>query len=112
MANPIQSKKLAAFLVAELTWKILAVLVLFWGKDTIPEQVWAILMAIVVIAGFVEVGYIIGQASLDKYIQIAKIAVGAGHSVTMRGITINKGESSGSLPEVEKNTKKPEEKKE
>jgi hypothetical protein len=90
MANPIQSKKLAAFLVAEITWKILAVLVLFWGKDSIPNQVWAILMAIVVVAGFVEVGYIIGQASLDKYIQIAKIAVGAGHSVTMKGITINK----------------------
>ena len=72
--TPLQSKKFVAYLVAEITWKALAVLVLFWGKDSIPTQVWAILLAIILVAGFVEVGYILGQAALEKYIQVAQIA--------------------------------------
>lgn len=100
MANPIQSKKLAAFLVAELTWKILAVLVLFWGRDSIANQVWAILMAIVVVAGFVEAVYIGGQASLDKYLKVVELATKTGASVDLKGLKIqgqnNNGQVTGS----------------
>lgn len=86
--GPQQSKKFIAYLVAELTWKVLAALVLFWGRDSIPQQVWLILMAIIVVAGFVEVGYIMGQAALDKYVRVAEIAAEAGHKVTMKGVTM------------------------
>jgi hypothetical protein len=46
-------------------------------------MVFGIMMAIILIAGFIEAGYIIGQAALDKYVRVAEIAVGAGHGLTM-----------------------------
>jgi hypothetical protein len=85
-----ESKKFWAFIIAELGWKGLAVLVLFWGKDSIPLQVWAILLAIILVAGFVEVSYISGQVALDKYIKVAKIATEAGRSLDMKGVRIGK----------------------
>jgi hypothetical protein len=86
--RPLQSRKFVAYLTAEITWKGLAALVLFWGKDSIPTQVWLILLAIIVVAGFVEVAYISGQAGLDRYTQVAQIAARSGQSVMMKGITI------------------------
>ncbi len=97
--KPTTSKKFVAYLVAELTWKILAGLVLFWGKDSIPFQVWGILLAIILVAGFVEVGYIVGQSALDKYVRVAKIAADAGQKVTMKGVTMEP-------PPVQKETPK------
>lgn len=85
-----RSRKFVAYLVAEVTWKALAALVLFWGKDSIEEQVWAIMLVIILVAGFVEVGYIIGQASLDKYIRLAKIAADAGQEITLGNVTARK----------------------
>ena len=102
---PFQSRKFIAFLVSEVTWKLLAGLVLFWGKDSISGQVWAILLAIIVVAGFVEVGFIIGQGSLDKYIRVAQIAADAGRSITMKGVMI--GEAPGPKKSVEIDPKKP-----
>lgn len=86
--SPLHSRKFAAFLVAEATWKILAALVLFWGRDSITTQVWVILLSIIIVAGFVEALYIGGQASLDKYIRVAQIVVGGGGSVSMKGVDI------------------------
>jgi len=90
---PLKSRKFIAYLVAEITWKILAGLVLFWGKDSIPQQVFIILFAIVVVAGFVEAGFILGQASLDKYTRIAQIASQNGKvfEVTRRSMTVTNG---------------------
>jgi len=85
-ASPLQSKKFLAFLVSELTSKVLAVLVLLWGKDAIPHQIWAILLAIIVVSGFIAAGYIVGQASLDKFVRVARIAAGAGQVLKMKGV--------------------------
>ena len=71
--TPMQSKKFVAYLIAEITWKVLAGLVLFWGKDSIPQSEFIVLLAIVLVAGFVEVGYILGQASIDKFVQLAAL---------------------------------------
>ena len=79
--------RFAGFILAETTWKVLAALVLFWGKDSIADQVWAIMLAIVLVAGFVEVGFLLGQSSLDKFIKVAEIAAGAGHKIEMAGMT-------------------------
>jgi hypothetical protein len=105
----LQSRKFVAFLVAEITWKVLAGLVLFWGKDSISGQVWALLLAIIVVAGFVEVLYIGNQAALDKYIKVAQIAADAGRALSMKGITIGGDPAVETPPKktVETDPKKP-----
>lgn len=86
----LQSRKFVAYLIAELTWKILAGLVLFWGKDTMPNQVFIIMLGIVLVAGFVETIYIGNQAALDKFTRVADIIVSGthGHGVEMKGMLI------------------------
>lgn len=92
--SPFQSKKFIAYLIAELTWKILAGLVLFWGKDAMPGTVFLLMSGIIIIAGFIEAGYILGQASLDKYLKVTEIAVNAGHEISMgKEIKITKNRS-------------------
>lgn len=88
--KPLQSKKFMAYLVAETTWKIalLVVLVLGMKNGTIDVIVGSIALAIVVVAGFIEVVYVGGQAALDKYVRVAEIAVKGGHTVSMKGIDI------------------------
>jgi hypothetical protein len=60
-------------------------------NGTIDVIVGAIVLAIVVVTGFIEAGYIIGQASLDKYTRIAEIAAQNGKSFTMKGLTVAAG---------------------
>lgn len=79
--RPLESRKFLAFLLAEVTWKALAVLGLFWGREAMQAEVFWFLLAVVGIAGFVEAGYIIGQGSLDKYLGLAKIAADSGKEV-------------------------------
>lgn len=86
--RPFQSKKFLAYLVAELSWKVIMGLVLFWGKDTIPEQVFIIMLTIVLVAGFGEALYIGGQAALDKYIRVAQIASQNGKSFSIKGLQV------------------------
>jgi hypothetical protein len=72
---PLQSKKFVAFLISEITWKVI-VFVCVWnlvGDDTPLTGLHSIIMASVVIAGFIEAGYIGGQAWLDKYVRVAEI---------------------------------------
>lgn len=100
--SPLQSKKFIAFLISEVLWKVVLLLVLFWGKDAIPHQVWAIMIGIILVAGFVEALYIGGQAALDRYIQVAQIAANAGKDVVMKDVTIG----SGKKPEGDNDTGK------
>ena len=79
--SALQSKKFVAYAIAEVTWKILAVVVLIEGKDMIPGGVFGILMTIIIIAGFIEAMYIGGQAVLDRYIQVAKLATDVAKNV-------------------------------
>ena len=76
--SPFQSKKFLAFLIVEITWKILAGMVLFWGKGSMDKDTFIVLLAVIVTAGVVEVGYILGQAALDKYIHMAITAIKRG----------------------------------
>lgn len=77
----LQSKKFVAFLIAEVTWKVLAILGLFWGREAMQSEVFLFLLAVIAVAGFVEVGYIIGQGSLEKYLGLAQIAADSGKKV-------------------------------
>ena len=69
---PHKSKKFLAYLIAELGWKAcIFYLVLQYG-DKLGFHLFSLLMTVIVVSGFIQVGYILGQASLDKYIQAIK----------------------------------------
>lgn len=65
--SPLQSKKFVAFVVTEVTWKILLAMMILYDVSILAQ------MTVIIIGGFIEAGYIVGQASLDKYVRVAQI---------------------------------------
>lgn len=83
--SPLQSKKFIAYLLAEATWKIVVIIglsgiIYIQTHTTTAVDAWMywLLLACVVIAGFVEAGFIGGQAWLDRYVRLALIAANNG----------------------------------
>jgi hypothetical protein len=73
---PLASKKFLAFLIGEITWKLVLVATLYFLRQDFKEMgVWAwwFMMSVVVTAGFLEIGYIGGQAWLDRYVHMAEV---------------------------------------
>lgn len=66
--SPMTSRKFLAYLIAEITWKAIIVLLIL-SKDKLGDNL--ILLTIVLIAGFIEVSYVLGQAYVDRYMKIA-----------------------------------------
>ena len=64
---PLQSKKFIAYLISNLGSKLMV----FWMvlRD---ESDFAIVSAIVA-SSFLDVGYVLGQAALDKYVRVASM---------------------------------------
>ncbi len=64
---PLQSKKFIAYLVSNLGSKAL----LFWmvskGSDNVS------IISMITAAAFIDIGYILGQAALDKYVRVASL---------------------------------------
>ena len=78
--SPLQSKKFLAFLLSEVTWKIIilvCILNLIEADGSGGVLLHWIMLTAVIIAGFIEAGFIGGQAWLDKYVRLAKIATEA-----------------------------------
>lgn len=98
---PLQSKKFIAYLVAEFTWKAALIILLILGikQAKIDLFLGSIAAAVVIVAGFIEALYIGGQAALDKYTRVAGIVVGAGGSVSMKGVQINQTPSKPTNPD-------------
>jgi len=74
--RPLQSKKFVAFLISEVTWKIIilvCILNLIEADGSGGVLLHWIMLTAVIIAGFIEAGFIGGQAWLDKYVRIAQI---------------------------------------
>ena len=69
---PLQSKKFLAYLISELGWKICIFYILYKVDNKIDSQVMALLITIVITSGFIQIGYILGQVALDKYIELTK----------------------------------------
>lgn len=65
-----RSKKLVAYFVADLCWSLLLLAAILKGID----QQW-MLVAMVVVKGFVQVGYILGQSYVDVYAGTIKACV-------------------------------------
>lgn len=64
---PLQSKKFIAYLISNLGSKAL----IFWMVSKDEGDV--VLMTMVTAAAFIDVGYILGQTALDKYVRIASM---------------------------------------
>jgi hypothetical protein len=75
MNQRFASKKFVAYLIGELTWKFLIFYVVWQYKERIDHYAFLVLLAMIITAGFLQVGYILGQAALDKYAHIAENAV-------------------------------------
>ena len=90
--TPLQSTKFVAFLISEITWKVITCVVLVLGmkNGSVDLMVGSIILSCVLIAGFIEAGYILGQSSLDKYLGLAQIAAQNGHSIKLKGAEIHK----------------------
>lgn len=65
--TPLQSKKFLAYLLSNLGTKLL----MFWMVHRQESDI--VLTTVVTAAAFIDVGYILGQAALDKYVRVASI---------------------------------------
>jgi len=72
---PLKSKKFLAYLISEVTWKLVLFVILFLYRDKIDYYAFFILLAIVITNGFLQIGYILGEVALDKYSRVAKTAL-------------------------------------
>lgn len=68
--HPIKSKKFLAYIISELTIKILmGYLITHLGTLDFYET--TLLLGMVVSSSVLTIGYVLGQAALDKYISAA-----------------------------------------
>ena len=72
---PLQSKKFLAYLIADIGWKLLMFYVVWEYKTKIDRYVFLILVSMIVTTGFIQIGYILGQAFIDRYVMIALAAI-------------------------------------
>jgi len=73
------SKKFLAYLIAEATWKLILVVALvlvIMFPDSVEAWTWWFMLTVVIVAGFLEAGYIGSTAWLDRYVRVAEITVG------------------------------------
>lgn len=73
--SKLSSKKFTAYLISEIGWKILILVVLWEYGKAIDHYAFMVLIAMVVTSGFIQIGYILGQAALDKYTAVAQTAL-------------------------------------
>jgi hypothetical protein len=67
---PLQSKKFIAYLLSNLGSKAL----IFWMVSKGEGDV--VIMSTITAAAFIDIGYILGQAALDKYVRVASLSKG------------------------------------
>lgn len=68
--TPLKSKKFLAYLLAELSSKSLMAYLITHIK-TIELYEMTVLLAIIISSATLTIGYILGQAALDKYLSAA-----------------------------------------
>jgi hypothetical protein len=72
---PLKSKKFLAYLIADLGWKVLMFYVIWEYQTKIEHYAFMVLVTMIVTSGFIQIGYILGQAALDKYTHVAVSAL-------------------------------------
>lgn len=81
--SPLKSKKFVAYLIADIGWFILCVMMLVIFAPGMSVLVWALLLGTFTIRGFIQTGFILGQASLDKFTRIAQINASMGQATPL-----------------------------
>lgn len=69
--SPLQSKKFLAYLFSNISTKI------YMFYATMRSEGDIVIMTSIICSLFLDVGYILGQSSLDKYVRMAKIVTGS-----------------------------------
>jgi hypothetical protein len=69
---PLKSKKFLAYLIADFGWKVAIFYLLYQLQGKIDHYTFGLLLTLVIVAGFIQVGYILGQAALDRYVTVTK----------------------------------------
>jgi len=76
--TPLASKKFIAYLISSVLWKAILIVALFVFNEQLRDATpagWWFMVSTVIVAGFVDVGYIGGQAWLDRYVRVAQITM-------------------------------------
>lgn len=68
---PMQSKKFLAYFVSEMTTKAAMFYMLYHLGSKLDWEELALLIAMLVSSSGLTIGYVLGQASLDKYLSSA-----------------------------------------
>jgi hypothetical protein len=95
--GPWTSKKFIAYVIAELTSKLLLAMGLLILKDHLDEQsmgLWWWMITLTICVTFLEVGAILGIAYVDKFVRVAQITAAAS---PFRGTPAG-GDEGGSTP--------------
>lgn len=69
--TPLKSKKFIAYLIADIGWKCIILYTLMHLKSKLETGELTFLLTVVITSGIIQIGYILGQAALDKYINAA-----------------------------------------
>lgn len=72
---PLQSKKFLAFLLVVVGWKVLSFCVLIEFGSDLSHYGFMVLTTLIIVEGFFSVGYVLGQAALDKYTYLSETAL-------------------------------------
>lgn len=72
---PLKSKKFIAYIISEFGWKALILVMLLQYGGKIDHYAFLVIVSMIVTSGFIQIGYILGQAYIDKYTQIAVAAI-------------------------------------
>lgn len=69
--SPVKSKKFLAYIISDIGWKIVIMYTLMHLKSKLDPEELTFLLTVVITSGIIQIGYILGQAALDKYINAA-----------------------------------------
>jgi hypothetical protein len=68
---PLKSKKFLAYLIADIGWKAIIFYMLMHLQSRLNPAELTLLLTTVITSGVIQIGYILGQQSLDKYLATA-----------------------------------------
>lgn len=72
--TPLKSKKFVAYLISDIGWKIVLFYLIYKQKEDIKPAAVSLMLALTFVNGFMQAGYILGQAALDRYVKMTESA--------------------------------------
>jgi len=69
---PMQSKKFIAYLIAEAGWKAILGYMLWQMQSKFDQYSFVVVVTLISVSGFIQVGYILGEVALDRYTRMAE----------------------------------------